>query len=108
MKLQSRNLRIATFNIRGINEITKRQQLDRWVEQKHIDILLLQETKVNHNSTEHGLYTRTFFHTEVDQKKREAVENARQNGKRPSKPQVEASVKKEAQPSWCTRRFFHT
>eukprot|EP00973_Karenia_brevis_P049197 6823992-Karenia_brevis.AAC.1 len=44
--------KIATLNIQGLNAIGKRQEIEKWMEDKKIDIPCVQETKFNHNSTE--------------------------------------------------------
>ena len=41
-------LKIGTYNIRNLNEITKRQQLSKWAKDHKFDILLLQETNKKH------------------------------------------------------------
>ena len=46
------SIRIASWNIRGIQEKTKRQLLVHIMKDKKIDVLLLQETWVNTNSEE--------------------------------------------------------
>ena len=43
---------IATWNVRGLQEITKCKQITKCIEDNDIDILALQETKVPHDSME--------------------------------------------------------
>eukprot|EP00973_Karenia_brevis_P052213 7255161-Karenia_brevis.AAC.1 len=49
---KNRKSKIATLNIQGLNAIGKRQEIEKWMEDKNVDILCIQETKINHNSTE--------------------------------------------------------
>ena len=90
----SKQIKVATFNIRGINEITKRQQLDEWMDSGKIDIALLQETKINTNSIERGLHTFTYFNTEVDPAARDRIEQKRQSGHRITKREAEDIMEK--------------
>ena len=54
-------LQVASCNIRGLNKLTKRQQLQSFLSSHNIDIILLQETKVKHKGTEQwGPYTAFF------------------------------------------------
>ena len=90
----NRKLNIATWNIRGLNEITKRQQVDKWMETKGIDILLLQETKVNTECTETRDYSHMFFATEVPRSLVDAVEKDRAAGKKIAKERWERATEK--------------
>ena len=87
-------LKVATFNIRGINEITKRQQLDDWMNSERIDIALLQETKVNTKSIERGINTFTYFNTEIDAAARDKIEQRRQAGQKINKREAEGIMEK--------------
>ncbi len=42
-------LKIATLNVRGLQDKTKRNEIFYWLRQKHYDITLLQETRVGEN-----------------------------------------------------------
>ena len=80
-------LKIATLNVKGFNEASKRQEIERWAEEAGIDILALQETKINATSQEQrGKYT-AYFSTKIDQAKRDRVEQNRQAGNRPNPEQ---------------------
>ena len=45
-------LRIATLNCRGINDITKRQEIQDWMSRTKTNILILTETKTGDTSQE--------------------------------------------------------
>ena len=47
-----KELRISTLNIRGTNQIGVRENMDQWMKDNKIDILLLQETKSPQNKRE--------------------------------------------------------
>ena len=45
-------LKFATMNIQGINTLGKRQEIEKWMKKKKIDLLCIQETKINCNAME--------------------------------------------------------
>ena len=99
-------MRIVSLNIRNINEITKRQQLARWLKNKQIDVAMLQETNKNLADTESGKtwegYT-IFYSTSIDPQIREEQEKARENNrtnpKAKAKPKPKAGIRKPKPPS---------
>ena len=40
-------LNVATYNVRGMVQAGKREMLEMWAKSKDVDIILLQETKIN-------------------------------------------------------------
>ena len=53
-------LKIATVSCQGLNAFDKREELTRWAIAQKMDIVLLQETRVNSNSTARR-YPYTFY-----------------------------------------------
>ena len=49
---QERSIRIATLNLRGLKQVGKREEVERWMDQHSIDILAAQETHTSQNSRE--------------------------------------------------------
>ena len=49
---KEKTLKIATLNIRGINELGKLQTVEAWMKRNSVDILAVHETKVMTNSKE--------------------------------------------------------
>ena len=40
------------MNVQGLNEITKRQSIEKWALEKKIDVVMVQETRINDTSKE--------------------------------------------------------
>ena len=82
---------MACLNVQGLNEITKRQSIDKWALEKKIDVVMVQETRINDASKEekpkHIRYfsTSTKFKDKEQVEKREqlAVRQLEQNGSKP-------------------------
>ena len=74
-------MKIGSFNITGINTISKIQQLATWLQKNRYDIMRLQETKSNTNDVEKGdawgKYV-IFYSTSTNQKVREQQEKRRE------------------------------
>ena len=84
LKPGKQEIKIATLNVQGLNEISKRQEIEKWCEDNSIDILVATETKINTNATEtRGIY-QWFFATGVNHKDREIVEAKRAKNLRPT------------------------
>ena len=81
-KKMHENIRAITANIRGINSCGKRQILSTKWEKEGIDIALLSEVQKNTGGMEKegqwGKYT-VFFSTGINPKKREELEQSREN-----------------------------
>ena len=56
-----RHLRIATLNIRGVKKPGVREEVEKWMKEKDIDILTLTETRNNQNSKESRKQYTWFF-----------------------------------------------
>ena len=54
---------MATLNIRGVNALTKRQEIEDWMTRRRIDCLCLPETKVPHSSREKRTHEWRFAST---------------------------------------------
>lgn len=52
---------MATFNVRGLQEVGKRQAVEEWMHRTGIDLLMLQETKVNRAQTENRRARAWYF-----------------------------------------------
>ena len=79
----NQQVRVATLNVRGLNQLTRRETLVKIMKDNQYEVLLLTETNVNLNSLEYwGGYT-AFFSTnlEREQNRRESASIA---DKRPS------------------------
>ena len=73
-KTINRTIRIATFNVRGMNFITGRQQILYLMEKHNLDILALQETHINYTGKEtHDNYA-FYFSSNIDDEKRKQVD----------------------------------
>ena len=92
-------LKIATLNVRGLNVILKREKIATWLEKENIDVLAIQETKINvamaetwkaPKGTKYTIYTSTS----IKDKDRELVDNIRTKGKRPTQEQACRSIEK--------------
>ena len=58
-------MRVATINVRGILQETKRHEVETWAAAKKIDIIGVQETHINTNQTWKGDTYTWFFSTGV-------------------------------------------
>lgn len=58
-------LALGIFTVRGINEVGKRQIVEDWMQRAGMDLLLLQETKVNRARTENRGACEWYFNTGV-------------------------------------------
>ena len=87
-------IKIATLNVQGLNSLSKREEIMRFMEKHDIDIIALQENKINSNSKEekNGFYW--YFSSDVSDKMREKVVNKRETGERPSKIEWEQSTER--------------
>lgn len=90
---QSKTIRCITWNIRGIQDTAKRQEVEAYLEKHKIDLALIQETKNNANAQETRPHT-WFFSTTVDQKEKEEVE---------AKIRARTATNQENRPSENTR-----
>ena len=74
-------IKFCTVNMRSMVDITQRQALAKWAASKGIDVVAIQETKVNVNTKEvHGDYV-LLTSSSVDPETRSKVENMRSAGK---------------------------
>ena len=58
--LQERSMKIATHNVRGLLSAGKRETIEIWAIKNNIDIILLQETKINQAGLERRENTQFF------------------------------------------------
>ena len=64
----NQQVRVATLNVRGLNQLTRRETLVKIMKDNQYEVLLLTETNVNLNSLEYwGGYT-AFFSTNLEPK----------------------------------------
>lgn len=83
---------IASLNGRSTNTTEKRKLIDDWANRFKIDILCLQETKVNTNKTIESENFTWFFATGIAVDKRANVQNKRFDGKRVSKEEFQSTT----------------
>ena len=62
------------MNVQGLNEITKRQSIEKWVLEKEIDVVMAQETRINDTSREEKPKHIWYFSTSTKFKDKEQVE----------------------------------
>ena len=70
------------MNVQGLNEITKRQSIDEWAPQRQIDVVMVQETRINNTAKEEKQKQMWFFSTSTDFKDVKQVEKKRAAGGR--------------------------
>jgi len=73
-------MKLASINVRGLNDITKRQHITKWAEDNEVDILCMQETKINANTKENWGTYEAYFSTDIDAKTRDQAETKRHQG----------------------------
>ena len=74
-------LKIASLSCRGLSSLSKRERVIHLMEKHSLDILCLQETKINSNSQEnHDSYT-MYWSTGVTDDARNKAENLKRSGK---------------------------
>ena len=96
-KITERTLRIASFNVKGMNFIAARQQLMYLMNKHNIDIAALQETHVNYTGKEiHGDYT-FYFSSCIEDEHRKQTEIHLENLKKKVKKKeiTEEQAKRE-------------
>ena len=76
-----KDMKIGTLNVRGCNQLTKRELIDDVLKQHQYDVLLLTETNVNTCSWEKWDNSVCFFSSSVDPKVREREEIRRLDGR---------------------------
>ena len=81
-KGEKMKIKFATLNIQGLNMIGKRQEIEKWMEEKKIDILCIQEAKINCNSTENRKGFIWYFSSEVKDADRDKANKMRSCNKR--------------------------
>ena len=78
------------MNVQGLNEITKRQSIEKWALEKKIDVVMVQETRINDASKEDEPKHMWYFSTRTLFKHKDQVEKKRGNQSRmetsPGKP----------------------
>ena len=62
------------MNVQGLNEITKRQSIEKWALEKKIDVVMVQETRINDASKEEKPKHIWYFSTSTKYKDKEQVE----------------------------------
>ena len=77
-----KTFKIATLNVQGLNEITKRQTMEKWAAENKIDLVMVQETRINDSSKEEKPKHIWFFSTSTKYKDKEQVEKKRAGGGR--------------------------
>ena len=75
------NLRIASLNCRGLSSISKRERVIHLMEKYNLDILCLQETKINCNSREIHDDCILYWSTGVPDDARNKAENLKRSGR---------------------------
>ena len=75
-------IKFATLNIQGPNMIGKRQEIEKWMEEKRIDILCIQETKINCNATEKRNGYTWYFSSDVKDADRDKANKMRSCNKK--------------------------
>ena len=73
-----RTLKVASLNVQGLNEITKRQSIEKWALERKIDVVMVQETRINDTSREEKLKHIWYFSTSTKFKDKEQVEKREQ------------------------------
>ena len=68
------------MNVQGLNEITKRQSIEKWALERKIDVVMVQETRINDTSREEKLKHIWYFSTSTKFKDKEQVEQKRAAG----------------------------
>ena len=75
----NQQVRVATLNVRGLNQLTKRETLVKILKDNQYEVLLLTETNVNLNSLEYWDGYTAFFSTNIEPKIREREQNRRES-----------------------------
>ena len=75
----NQQVRVATLNVRGLNQLTKRETLVKIMKDNQYEVLLLTETNVNLNSLEYWYGYTAFFSTNIEPKIREQEQNRRES-----------------------------
>ena len=60
-RLTSRTLRVTTLNIRGIENLGKKEKIEHYMFTRNIDILIVQETHKNGNTRENGKWYSWYY-----------------------------------------------
>ena len=87
----SKGIKIATFNVQGINSITKRQEIYKWANEAGIDIIALQETQMKEQSKEESENYITYFASDP-----KTLTTIRNKGKGKGKGQAASTFTKES------------
>ena len=77
--LANQQIRVATLNVRGLNQPTKKESLIHIMKEHGYEILLMTETNVNIGCVETWDGYTVFYSTSIDQKIRERERNKREN-----------------------------
>jgi len=102
-----KQLRIATFNAKGASHLSGREKLIHMMEKNEIDVMMVQEMKVNSNSKEtHENYT-FLFSTGVTDKQRADAQQKREDKRRRKKKKAEGDEEKEEQRENNRRENMH-
>ena len=83
LKIDNNNkIRGATINIRGLNALGKRQEIEKWATKQKLGFVCLQETKINHCGQEKRGKWNCFFSSSVDSSIRQKHERNKLNNKK--------------------------
>ena len=74
----NQQVRVATLNVRDLNQLTRRETLVKIMKDNQYEVLLLTETNVNLNSLEYWDGYTAFFSTNIEPKIREREQNRRE------------------------------
>lgn len=86
--------KIASFNVQGTNMGGKRQEIETWMEHRHIDVLCLQESKNNCNATESRRGFTWYFSSSIKDADRDKIKKIRESGKKPPPQLVNKTTQK--------------
>ena len=70
LKIAHADLRIATFNLKGMNYIAARQQIIYLMQKHNIHVAALQETHINYTGKEHHGDYIFYFSSNIDDEQR--------------------------------------
>lgn len=60
---------LASLSIQGVNQAGKREEVEQWMEEANIDIMVLQETRTKHNTRENRKHYTWYFSGEGGREK---------------------------------------
>ena len=75
------HLKIASLNCRGLSSISKRERAVHLMIKSKIDILCLQETKINHNAVETHQKHSFYWSSDIPDEARKKHQNSRDQGR---------------------------